>query len=755
MTRRLGLGPVVCILVGCSQQRDESAVLRAQSGIELSQEGKVFALATTLGKERSASARQRESAARATGALFAPQLDGSRNPVVSSNGIRIRGSCGVTFVAPSFAITAAHCVGSTDSDLDHLVLEMYRPTPTIEAGFLRATALSGSFPDFQHPRLDANDGYFFDRYPCQLFARCSEKFGGPVGCEASASAGQDTALIFCQGTPGLKYGFIEVAAEEAAEAEVFMPWKHEIYDVPADTDDERWQHYVLFPPSLPADDAGTGTPDYTQNYHYFGQDQSDIEQNQLLPLVSVDFLPGTAQATPHSKLTATDTTVSTDLLGCHGTSGSGVLQPGRGGAFELLGPAVLGNPENDDYLCDHIPALDGFTRDPGCLGLSYGLLGTTRYLVQHSQLELAADCGAWLSGATTIYTHSACLRDALGELAQHLVAPTATSPWDYLDESVVALMAGETVNLSVFQAVAGQRYRVGLVAWSEAGCPSPPCPRISVSLAGLEVLSHTFEFAAGAPVPLAAAVLADTTGSVTLALHAENGTRFELGGLVWAPDVTHNTFDAAPDRMDAVLFDLDTSSPGPAPARFAGDGKEGFAAWLLPNERLLFPRQAITPGHRWSARFSVTTAEASSDPVELICGLTDQTGQPELETNCSTGSAELDDTGSPSALRAGFFIQSSALSSAVLIDDLELTVDPGGSGGAAGSGGIGGESSEAGASGAPESGADAGPGPGEESAGLYVRGGGCACRSATPGRSAGALFWVVLAGVAVRARRRR
>jgi MYXO-CTERM domain-containing protein len=359
-----------------------------------------------------------------------------------------------------------------------------------------------------------------------------------------------------------------------------------------------------------------------------------------------------------------------------------------------------------------------------------------------------ADCGAWLSGATAIYTQSGCLRDALGEFAQHLVAPTATPPWD-LGESVLSLVAGETVNSSVLQAVAGQRYRVGLLGWSEAGCPSPPCPRISVSVAGLEVLTHTFEVAASAPVPLGAAVLADTTGSVTLALHAENGTRFELGGLAWVPDVNQNKFDGAPDRAGVVLFDLDTSSPGPAPARFVGDGKEGFAAWLLPNERLLFPRQAIVPGHRWTARFSVTT-----DPVELTCGLANQAGQPVLEADCSTGSAELDDTGSPSALRAGFFIESSAQSSPALIDDLELIFDPGGSDGAAGSGGIGGQSSEAGAgaSGAP---VDAGPGGGDESAELYVSGGGCACRSATPGRSAGSLVWALLAGIALRARRRR
>jgi hypothetical protein len=750
--RRLRLGPVVSFLVGCSDQQDHSAFLRARSSIELSQEDKVFQLATTLDRERSASARQRESAGRATGALFSPLLDGPGNPILSANGTEIRGSCGVTFVAPSFAITAAHCVASPGNDLEHLAVEMYRPTPSIEPAFLRATALSGSFPDFQHPRLDRSDGYLVDRYACELFARCANEYGGPVRCESTASDGQDTAMLRCQGTPGLVYGFVDVAAEDTADAEVFMPWKHELYDVPADPSDERWQHYVLFPPPQTADDAGADTRDYAQNYHYFGLDQAGSEHNQLLPLVSADFFPATPQATPHRKLTATDTEVSTDLLGCHGTSGSGVLQPGPGGAFELLGPALHGNPENDDYLCAHIPALDGYSRDPGCLGLSYGLLATTQYIVRHHQLELAADCSAWFTGATAVYSQSGCLRDALGEFAQHLAPPTTTPPWD-LGESVVALMAGETVNLSVFDAVAGQRYRVGLWAWSEAGCPSVPCPRISVSLGGRDILSHTFELGASVPVPLGAEVVADATGRVTLALRAVNGTRFELGRLGWVPDVYQNGFDKAPQRVDAVLFDLDSSVPGPTLARFSGDGKEGFAARLLPNERLVFPGLAITPGHRWSVRFS-SIAEPTA---RLSCGLVDESGQPVLETDCSRGSAELDDTGSPSALRAGFFIQSSPQSSATLLDDLELTFDPGGSAGAAGSGGVGGQPSEAGmgVGGMPRAGAHAGADVGDPNGELSVSGSGCSCRNAASGHSAGAPFWAAIAAIVAGCRRRK
>jgi MYXO-CTERM domain-containing protein len=209
------------------------------------------------------------------------------------------------------------------------------------------------------------------------------------------------------------------------------------------------------------------------------------------------------------------------------------------------------------------------------------------------------------------------------------------------------------------------------------------------------------------------------------------------------PDVYHNGFDNASERVGAVLFDLDSSVPAVTLARFSGDGKEGFAARLLPSERLVFPGLAITPGRRWRARFS-----SSTDPTPgLSCGLVDESGQPAVVADCSRGSAELDDTGSPSALRAGFFIQSSPQSSAALLDDFELIFDPGGSGGA------GGQPSEAGMStgGTRRAGVDAG----DPSGVLYVSGSGCSCRSAAPGHSLGAPFWAAIAAAVARCRRRK
>src|SRR5262249_30068787 len=149
----------------------------------------------------------------------------------------------------------------------------------------------------------------------------------------TASVGNDIALVRCDGSPGNKYGFVDIAPSDAMTAAVFMPWKHEIYDLPEDSSDPRWAHYTSY-------------STHENNYHYFGVDSSGVEQNQLLPLVAPDFDGGLQ----HSKLYASGNVVTTDLLGCHGSSGSGVLQENDGGLLQLLGPADLGNHEHNAYL---------------------------------------------------------------------------------------------------------------------------------------------------------------------------------------------------------------------------------------------------------------------------------------------------------------------------------------------------------------------------------------------------------------------
>jgi hypothetical protein len=140
---RVGLALLLVAVLSCSDPGHGVRVAATQPRIGLDQDGKVFALATTLSGERSPSARLREAAARATGAILPEFIDEAGNPLLAANAARLRGTCGVTFIAPSYAVTAAHCVDDTALDTDNLVVEMYRPTPELDQGFLRATALEG------------------------------------------------------------------------------------------------------------------------------------------------------------------------------------------------------------------------------------------------------------------------------------------------------------------------------------------------------------------------------------------------------------------------------------------------------------------------------------------------------------------------------------------------------------------------------------------------------------------------------------
>jgi hypothetical protein len=651
------------VLLGCAAGRDGGAAAEVRAGIELSQHGTVFTLATNLVPQRTRAARLRELAARATGALLLPFVDGAGQPQLAANGTRVRGSCGVTFIAPSYAVTAAHCVDATTIDLGALTVEMYRPTPALGESFLAATRLTGTFPDFSHARLAGGDGYFVDRAACTLISRCSDSFGGPLNCDAADASGADAALVRCDGAPGAKYSYLDVAADDPASAELYMPWKHEIYDAPlTDETDGRFAHYVAY------------TGDNADNYHYFGSDAGGVEQNQLLPLVSADFADGT----PHHKVGNVGAIVQTDLYGCHGTSGSGVLQPGTTGFWQLIGPAILGDSEHAAYLCDHIPSLDGSARAPGAPGISYMGVAATQALYAQNLPALLADCDPMAAGAATLDLHLAC---ALGGLqasaanaafAAHVHAASGYSSLDALHGPAAALAGGETATLGGFALTAGQHYRVGLDAWPAAGCPSGPCPQLSVALgAGAPVvLAGAFEAPPPAPAPLAATFAADATAPATLVFTVDGGDGLEVGAPTVRREDRVQTFDTQAERLEAVLLDLTDSSGRAQPARFVGDGAQGFAAWVLPNERLVLTHQALAPGRRWTAKFT-----ASPAPAALSCGLLAADGQVARRTDCASGLAQLGDREALAGARAGFFIEVPASGAAVAIDDLQLVSD--------------------------------------------------------------------------------
>jgi hypothetical protein len=645
-----GVGPVALLLAvsACSGSPDAPRPPPGAqySAIGVEQRGPIFELSTSLTEQRSSRARLYEEASRATGALLAPQLDPEGNRLEGPRGTEIRSTCGVTFVSETDAITAAHCVAS-DNDLDALTVEMYRPTRALETGFLEGASLSGSFPNFEHAPLGPEQGYFVDRYPCRVVSRCSADFGGPIDCDASLAVGGDTALLRCEGRPGARYGFLNVASYDDPNADVLVPWKHEVYATRADPESGYLEHYERV------------TPEFAGNYHYFGAGPDGVEHHQLLPLIAPNFPDGT----PHSKL-GPDEPTGTDVFGCHGTSGSGVLQPGRG-ALELLGPAAGGNAELGMYLCNHAPSFDGEPREPGAQGIGYVPLDVTRGIVDAAALE----CDPFSGDSFSVFTHFECVRRSLtlkgGAFAAGFEAPTSPSAFDRTEQPVFMLESDSTASLGELTVRPDAPYRVEINAWTSDACSGTDCPSLGILAGGKSLVTQRVD--GNARVAAIAATFSASGARLEFGVRARRGP-FEISAFTLREETRVVGFDDAGDRLAMLLHD---PSLGEAymPMRFVGDGQDGFEALLLPGERLVATRQALAAGRRWFVRFTRPSGEGP-----LRCGLLDADGGVAVEADCSTGAVVLDDRGG-SAARLALFVDNAGSDTPSSLDDWLVVSD--------------------------------------------------------------------------------
>jgi hypothetical protein len=282
------------------------------------------------------------AAQRAEGTLFSPLTDSpTGKQTYAADGTALRMSCGITFISAHYGVTAGHCVGGSNHNLSStLTVQMYRldglSSATVEDMISTASELWGAFPYYFHQNMDsvaanAPSPYSsnIDQYLCSVEVAC-----GMSSYQCPWTLPQpDVALVYCPGGPGATYGYLNVAGADIPTAEVMMPWSHEIYDV-SNTSASNYQDLLTHYVGLSTDD---------QNFHYFGKNTYGNERNQLLPLVSTRWPNGT----PRTKLPAAQQGTAfetwTDLLGCHGTSGSGVLQQNPyNHNWELLGPAAQG-----------------------------------------------------------------------------------------------------------------------------------------------------------------------------------------------------------------------------------------------------------------------------------------------------------------------------------------------------------------------------------------------------------------------------
>jgi len=303
-------------------------------------------------------------AQRATGALLVPRRspNGDDSIVTAPDGTKIRSTCGVTFIDRTHAITAAHCTDPIDipnPPVRPMVVEFYDVAPNLN--WKAAARVTGLYPNYVHPALKGQPGYKVSSVTCVTQSRCT--FGTWNCPEPALSDEADIALLKCDPLPADRDP-VPVAAtdDERSAASVF--WFHEIYDAPtAQPQRSQRAQYDLFVHYTRADPTGAN------NLHYF-----DDGRNDLLPLISTSWRNGAAQ---RRRLYSENTVVWTDLFGCHGMSGSGVMAINpTTNEFALLGPVATASRDwGSERLCSNLAS-----HREGRAASSYTMLKYTRAL---------------------------------------------------------------------------------------------------------------------------------------------------------------------------------------------------------------------------------------------------------------------------------------------------------------------------------------------------------------------------------------
>lgn len=312
--------------------------------------------------------------ARATGYLELPIKNANGTPAATQGGFAIRGTCGVTFIAPHYAITAAHCVAAPHvannaqpitvnhldiSDIDYWSLAF-------------SSTFEGNFPNFEPLTVPAQDlaGYQKTSMQCTVSARCGSS--NTINCAINA----DVAMLYCPTRPS-NAPWIPVATSDPANGTgaVEMYWYHEVLFIPSDLPDvaypqdlDRWTHYTMYNPLVPNE-----VDSKRNNFHYLAS-----PMNSILPLHSVPWSGGTQRRRIGAG--------ATDLFGCHGSSGSGIFQRNALNNLELLGPALAGPGWADTRLCR-----DPEEYAPGVSRLTYTSNTSVRSLQTQYQWALLFD----------------------------------------------------------------------------------------------------------------------------------------------------------------------------------------------------------------------------------------------------------------------------------------------------------------------------------------------------------------------------
>ncbi|MBL4683707.1 MAG: hypothetical protein JKY37_03890, partial [Nannocystaceae bacterium] len=574
------------------------------------------ALTTAEGEYFDVQTRPREAigtAMRSTGHLIVrlegPAGTGPANPPTEDD---ISGTCGVTFVSPSIAVTAGHCLPGL-SEFDEVEVR----TPRVVAGFTPDPSITGTFPSYNH--TDA-DGHFYDRYICKVRSRCYS-LTPPINCDITAedisvplsTSALDIGILECDALDGARHDYVNVAPSVANSDGVALPWYHELYEPP-----------VTEPSASDFDAHYVQKGSYASNYHYLGAG----ERHQMLPLLSTDYYGDRWKVvSPPSGVV-----VRTNLRGCHGTSGSGVMRKNDELNPELIGPVTTSGGSIYGLLC-HVAGADS----DSLATISTMHPEVTQYFVDKYVPPSCSDPGSF---SHRLVYWLLCDRSRVDLQYDELwryrpgVCPwcTAFSRLDLVTTQAIRFSSIAPTSLALRPSEMGQRYRASVRVWSN-DFPST----VELRMGSTVVAKHTFtgqdEDWVGnyASKVLSASFVADgaTDGPITIATTQGSAAKeLSVSQVLLVPDGDLDAFDTMHRRMSYGLLDVQNLSGDARAVTFTASQTGGFAATLEPGQRLVATGLALTPDRSWFLALS-------GDPANLTCGLMFADGS-ETQVPCAT-----------------------------------------------------------------------------------------------------------------------